>query len=280
MEYKEYTPHPLLAPYIECYWSALADSPPFQHTEALIPDGSIELMFNFGDPYYHVEKEERQLVRGSHIIGIRKQSLFISQSNYQNFFSVRFRLGGTYPFWGIPAYQFSDTFSSIGELLGADYGILEEQLYDSPSNLSRVALLDQFFLQKLNDSHRVMQTMDRFFQACNEIDPPNIAHISQHLGIGYKKIERHLKEATGLTPQQFLKIRRFNTAVKSLYSGQYASLTEVAYAAGYFDQAHCIRDFRSLTGQTPKGFLQSQFKIVEVIQPALADRLAKMWGEM
>lgn len=49
MIYREFTPHPLLAQYIECYWKADADRPPFRDTESLIPDGTIELMFNFGD---------------------------------------------------------------------------------------------------------------------------------------------------------------------------------------------------------------------------------------
>src|ERR1044072_3807624 len=110
MEYKEYKPHLLLSPYIECYWSALADRPPFRAQESLIPDGTIELMFNFGDDYAQIKDDEKVRVKGSHIIGIRKQSLLISQTNKQNIFSVRFKPGGSYPFFRIPAHLFSNTF--------------------------------------------------------------------------------------------------------------------------------------------------------------------------
>ena len=32
------------------------------------------------------------------------------------------------------------------------------------------------------------------------------------------------------------------------------NLTGIAYAAGYFDQAHFIHDFRAMTGLTPKEY--------------------------
>ncbi|PPL02321.1 DUF6597 domain-containing transcriptional factor [Parapedobacter indicus] len=81
MIYTEYKPHTLLAPYIECYWQADADRPPFREVESLIPDGTVELMFNFGDDYHEVTGRRQARVKGSHIIGIRKRALQISQSN-------------------------------------------------------------------------------------------------------------------------------------------------------------------------------------------------------
>jgi AraC-like DNA-binding protein len=35
------------------------------------------------------------------------------------------------------------------------------------------------------------------------------------------------------------------------------NLTEAALTAGYFDQAHFIKDFRSFTGQSPQEFFKS-----------------------
>lgn len=104
MECKEYKPHQLLAAYIECYWSALADTPPFRERESLIPDGTIELMFNSGDNYEQIKNSQSVTIKGSHIIGIRKQSLIILQTRKQNIFSVRFKPGGSCPFFQIPAH--------------------------------------------------------------------------------------------------------------------------------------------------------------------------------
>src|SRR5690606_15095551 len=124
MEYKEYTPHPLLKDFVECYWSARADQPPFREKESLIPDGTIELMFNFGDNYSQWIDGKEKIIKGSHVIGIRKRSLQISQTSNQNFFCVRFKLGGLYPFFKIPVHLIANAFYSAEEIIGKDYSNL------------------------------------------------------------------------------------------------------------------------------------------------------------
>ncbi len=79
-------------------------------------------------------------------------------------------------------------------------------------------------------------------------------------------------------PSHFLKIRRFNRALSIIYSFRYDSLAEVAYESGYYDQSHFNREFRQLTGYSPGEFLKEQFTIVEVIQPALVDRLSNSYN--
>ncbi|MFK7932111.1 MAG: DUF6597 domain-containing transcriptional factor [Saprospiraceae bacterium] len=278
MIYREYAPHPALRPFIECYWSAVANRPPFQKVESLIPDGTIELMFNFGDDYWQVSDNQKVKVKRSHLIGIRRTALQITQSAAQNFFSIRFKTGGTYALFNIPTYKFAQQFIGLRELLDATYGELEEQLF-AANNKERVILIDQFFLKRLQSQPPVQHVSAQFFmQTAAQLEQPTIDSLASVMNMGYKKLERHFKTATGLTPRQFLKIKRFNRSVQMLYSGQFKNLTDVAYAAGYYDQAHFNRDFKQLTYQSPRQFLQAQFKIVEVIQPALAERLSKTYN--
>jgi len=82
----------------------------------------------------------------------------------------------------------------------------------------------------------------------------------------------------GLTPAELLKIKRFNDAVLAMYSCRHTSLTGIAYECGYYDQSHFIREFKQLTNFTPRDFLKEQFTIVQVIQPALADRMSRLYN--
>jgi len=245
MKYVEYRPHPALQPYIECYWSAQAEKPPFQNQEALIPDGTIELMFNFSDAYQEIQAGESIDVKGSHIIGIRKKSLFIQQADRQDFFTVRFKLGGSYPFFKIPAYLFSNRFTGLRDLLGADYNFLEEALYECSDNQHRKQLLDQFFLKRLQANSTQQQTFHQFIRIVKEQRSKKVMQICSENYIHYKTLERHVKQVCGLNPREYLKIRRFNLAIKQMYACQLDTLTDVAYAVGYYEHAHFIRDFKA-----------------------------------
>jgi AraC-like DNA-binding protein len=278
MEYKEYQPHHLLSGYIECYWSALADRPPFREQESLIPDGTIELMFNFGDDYAQILDEKKVQVKGSHIIGIRKQALLISQTHKQNIFSVRFKPGGSYPFFRIPANIFSNTFITIDDLLTNDYTHLEEQLANAKSNEARVQLMNRFLLAKLDTLPDVYLFVATCSKALLKNPAITINDLAYQFNTNYKTMERRFNMVMGITPSELLKIKRFNDAVLAMYSCRHPSLTEVAYECGYYDQSHFIREFKQLSHFTPREFLREQFTIVQVIQPALAERLSKLYN--
>lgn len=278
MIYEEYKPHSLLSQYIECYWSAYAERPPFREQEVLIPDGTIELMFNFGDPYDQIRSGEKKTVEGSHIIGIRREALRISQTNKQNFFSIRFRPGGLFPFLNVPVHFYANGFYSLEEIIGPEYKILEQKLFESENNSERVQVTEKYLFGKLLPH----KTDYGFVRAClgilKQTSPLQISGLAEKMNTNYKTIERKFKRVIGLPPSRLLKIQRFNKALHTIYSCKHDTLTEVGLHCGYYDQSHFIHEFKQLTNYSPGEFLKEQFTIVEVIQPALAKRLSKSYN--
>jgi AraC-like DNA-binding protein len=56
----------------------------------------------------------------------------------------------------------------------------------------------------------------------------------------------------GAARGDYLRLRRFDTELRHLRSPQ--NLTEIALAAGYYDQAHFCREFKDFPGLTPSAY--------------------------
>jgi AraC-like DNA-binding protein len=233
-------------------------------------------MFNFGDAYSQIIDDRPRAVKGAHVIGIRKQALTISQTGRQHFFCIRFKPGGTYPFFRVPAHLFANSFHSMSDLFGKEVRELEERLYEAKDNAARIAITDRFLLGKLKGDIYEVQFAERVMPAL--LAGGNIKQVLTDFNVTHKTLGRRFERVLGLSPSELIKIKRFNRAVHTLYSCRYESLTQIGYACGYYDQSHFIREFKQLTGYTPRDFLQEQFTIVQVIQPALAERLSKSYN--
>ena len=64
---------------------------------------------------------------------------------------------------------------------------------------------------------------------------------------------RQFKRATGLAPRQYLIWHRLEKA-KDLLQKSELTIAEVAQLAGFFDQSHFVKQFKSRVGVTPKDY--------------------------
>jgi AraC-like DNA-binding protein len=75
--------------------------------------------------------------------------------------------------------------------------------------------------------------------------------IASALGIGRRRLERAFARDVGLRPKLFARIVRLNAVLSGMVAAERATAVDLALDAGYFDQAHLLRDFRTLAGRTP-----------------------------
>ena len=79
-----------------------------------------------------------------------------------------------------------------------------------------------------------------------------IADVARSLGWSRRRIERVFSRELGIRPKLFARIVRLNAVLAGLDAAERASAVDMALDAGYFDQAHLLRDFRVLAGRTPR----------------------------
>lgn len=77
-----------------------------------------------------------------------------------------------------------------------------------------------------------------------------IKSLAEDLGVSQSSLERGFRSRVGLSPKEYVGLVRFRNIFRFYNSS--SSLTELALEAGYYDQAHFIREFKKKTGFSPK----------------------------
>ena len=83
---------------------------------------------------------------------------------------------------------------------------------------------------------------------------PTLAEIAAVAGLNPYHFARQFKAATGLSPHQYVIMRRIERAKHLLQARTELSLAEVATRAGFYDQSQFARHFKRFVGVTPKQF--------------------------
>lgn len=78
----------------------------------------------------------------------------------------------------------------------------------------------------------------------------SISETASRHGIGVRQLERRFVRYYGLSPKEWLRVKRFEGSLVKLADDK-ESLANVAADAGYADQSHMTRDYRRTTGFTP-----------------------------
>jgi transcriptional regulator GlxA family with amidase domain len=90
------------------------------------------------------------------------------------------------------------------------------------------------------------------------IDAPlAIGRIVERLGVSRRKLERHFRDALGMTPLEADRLIRVEQA-KHLLLTTRRSATQIATDTGFCDLPHLIRVFRAAEGMTPEAFRRTR----------------------
>ena len=67
------------------------------------------------------------------------------------------------------------------------------------------------------------------------------------------------------TPKEFLKVIRFQSAVRQIEQQDQVDWSAIAYDCGFYDQSHFIADFKKFSGYTPSQYLKIKGSLLNYI---------------
>ena len=76
-------------------------------------------------------------------------------------------------------------------------------------------------------------------------------------GLNKRMLQRLFARYVGVSPKWVIQRYRLNEAAEQLATGESVSQAELALNLGYSDQAHFIRDFKSIVGVSPAAYARA-----------------------
>jgi hypothetical protein len=268
MNYQTYKPHKDLEALVKFYWTLEVPFDPKNKKQQIVPDGCIEMTFNFADKIKRYTSENDFILHPSAMVmGQRTKSYYILPVGHVDTFAICFYPIGFANFVKTPLENLVDNETPIAELFGAaEANEIERQISKASNTLQRVDIIENFLLKKLNKkntiSNIVKSTVDSLLKA-NGTTPINAIlkdDISKR-----RQLERHFKKQIGISPKQLGKALRLQATLHLLLNKKSKTLTDIAYENGYSDQNHFIKDFREFVGVTPKEILGNENMILSAL---------------
>ena len=255
MNYREYKPADALAPYIKCIW--MLDSTMPGGRERILPDGCIELIFNYGDSYTQHVGDAEQRQPSSFIHGQLEHFIEISPSGVTGIVGVRFHPCGLAAFLAAPMHEFTQSVVATYDAFGVAAREAEQRLLEASGDEERLTAMNRFLLKQLRVRSRIdaLAAAAERVRACNGNVP--VREIAMYACMSERQLERGFREMVGLSPKVYARIARLQYVLRMANVRPTESISQLAYGAGYYDPAHFVRDFRELSGVTPAAFFTS-----------------------
>jgi len=254
MQLTSYAPSDILKPYVRVY--NIVESEDGMES-SILPDTALVMAFRYkGSVTYGGGEEARRRLPVSVITGVRESVRSLQYARDTANLLVIFRETGAAAFFKVPLHELAGISLSLDMLLPeALVRETEERLAAAADHPGRIAVVESLLcalLQAPVQDALVLHAVRAITAAKGMV---RIKALAGHLHISQDAFEKRFRRQAGVSPRQFASIVRFRHVIAQVpLSG---SLTAAALGAGYFDQAHFIKDFRAFTGQAPREFFRS-----------------------
>jgi len=243
--YAEIEPSPALARWVSCYWTITADLA--DTAVRVLPDASADIIFD--------------LASGARptAVGTMREAAVHRMRGVIDLFGVRFRPGAALPFFDVAMRELTDAVVPLDDLWGGLADSLADALASAARD-ERIAVVERTLLERIAakggrgnlPAELPARAVALFLRSRGAV---NVRDAATALGVNERALQRAFDESVGISPKGLARVLRFRHAVRAIErtvaADDQPSWTAVAYDAGYADQSHFIREFKSLAGITP-----------------------------
>lgn len=227
-----------------------------------LPTGSLELIFNLGRPFAVGDARRKGDVAPAvdgfaFLSGLHTGPLDVVLEGL-HVFGVRLHPVASQALFGVPCDALLDGAVPADEVV-RDLERVEDRLRSARDFASRVRCIHEharaWAARAIDVAHA--ERMRRMALALARERPCSLPELHRRLGYSRSHAHRLFRTWLGQPAGDAVRLARFVRSVGAVHEGS-TSLTTIAHALGYADQAHFTRTFRAYAGRTPSAYRRSR----------------------
>jgi AraC-like DNA-binding protein len=254
MKFETYIPCDALKPFVK---SLIISESTEEKTYKVLPDTYLVIGFQYKGKLTYIDKGNEVLLSQSGITGLRDSFRIFKNSRGIGTLLVYFNEAGAATFFKEPLHElFRESLSLDNFMLRSELLLLEEQLCEADTDKKRIEVVEQFLISKIiytEPDRLILTALSLIHKSKGNI---RIKELMDQLHISQSPLEKRFRKAVGTSPKKFASIVRMKNLLQQHNSSN--SLTDLGYEAGFYDQAHFIKAFKSFTGDTPENFFSAK----------------------
>ena len=241
MRHARRSPSDDLSPWIAHYWMIRWDLSGCEpHRAENLPHPNVHIIFEPG---------------GAVVAGVQTRMFSRLLEGQSQVFGIKFKPGGFRPFLKLPVSEIADRTVPVDSILGNVDALQAVVLSDCVED-EKVQAANEFFHNRIPKQDETIALANRMVDRIREDrEIKTVDDLATVAGIGKRSLQRIFSEYVGVSPKWVIRRYRLHELVERSNSGQVEDWTQLALELGYFDQAHLINDFRSMTGYSPTEYL-------------------------
>jgi AraC-like DNA-binding protein len=263
LRYSEFHPQSPLNNFVECFWALESDALiAEQKTERIFPDGCVEVILNFAEPFAQHDDDSTRVQPRNFIVGQMTRPISISPTGPVQLIGIRFHPGGTTPFFRLPMNELTNQVVELGSFARTLEAKLLSEAVHLPELKDKVAALQKALLGILRDTRSdfgLLRIAARIIESSGMVAVDDLA---KKAGLSSRQLERRFLFEVGVGPKLLSRILRFQQVFRAVDANEPA-WPKIAVDCGYYDQAHLIKDFRQFAHETPVALFAEQNAFTE-----------------
>lgn len=220
-----------------------------------IPSGCLHLVFHRGGGLnlQSGSLQPKNFLRGQ----FSTYGSLLSQGNI-DMIAVIFHPLGWHPFLHCSMKDVYNSYLPMEDLEDKALNRLKSSLGSEEKVEVCMELIELFFENRLTELGYPYKRIENAVGQLVHSPHLDVGALAVNACWGYRQFKRVFTDYVGMGPKEYSKVIRFQRVLYLLQTHPKMEMADVAYACGFYDASHLVKDFRLFSGCSPTQYLSSR----------------------